>query len=65
MQVHVSKHVLEFYDNAVKQKSDAHESMAEIWANFSGGSYPEKEMEMAGSYPTEAFCYHRFTLKKG
>lgn len=28
--------------------------MAEIWANFSGGSYPEKGMEMAWSYPTEA-----------
>ena len=32
--------------------------MAEIWANFSGESPPEKEMEMAWSHPTEAFLYH-------
>ena len=32
--------------------------MAEIWANFSGESYPEKEMELARSHPTETFLYH-------
>jgi len=29
--------------------------MAEIWANLSGGSYPEMEMAMAWSHPAEAF----------
>ncbi len=32
--------------------------MAEIWANFSGASYLEKEMEMARSHLTEAFLYY-------
>ncbi len=32
--------------------------MAEIWTNFSGGSYPEKEMKMARSHFTEAFLFH-------
>lgn len=32
--------------------------MAEIWANLSGGSYSEKEKEMAWSQPAEAFLYH-------
>ena len=32
--------------------------MAEIWANFSGGSYLEEEMEMAWSHIAEAFLYH-------
>ena len=28
--------------------------MAEIWANFSGESYPEKDMEMAWLHPQES-----------
>ena len=33
--------------------------MAEIWANFSGESHPETEMEMVWVYPTEALYHYQ------